>query len=142
MKQLIVLMAVLPLMLIFMVQYTIDQKNSSVIGQFQDCVYTAKEQAKQAGCFTAEIRQELREGISRRTGIPEPEISIEATEVPRYRVNDFDPSGAGTRELIHYKVSVPIEHLVAGHLLFGISKEENRGVYTIESDTASELLRE
>ena len=61
MKQLIVLAAILPLMLIFMAQYTLDQKNSATISILQEQVYTAKEKAKQEGCFTEEIKNELKE---------------------------------------------------------------------------------
>lgn len=140
MKQLIVLAAVLPLLLLFMVQVTVEQRNSSIAGQFQDCVYTAKEQAKQEGCFNKEIQANLRKSISSRTGIPEGQVQIQADSVPKYRVNRFEPLPAGRRELIHYKVSIPISQLMAGSKLFGISKEQNQAVYTIESDTASERL--
>lgn len=140
MKQLIVLAAVLPLLLLFMVQVTVEQRNSSIAGQFQDCVYTAKEQAKQEGCFTREIQANLRKSISLRTGTPESQVQIHADSVPKYRVNRFEPPPMGSRELIHYKVSIPIPQLMAGNKLFGISKEENQAVYTIESDTASERL--
>ena len=106
MKQLIVLLGVLPLLLIFMMQYTLDQKNSTAISLLQEQVYTAKEQAKQEGYFTPEIRQELRKNISRSLDIPEEEIIIEATETRKYRLNYFDESGE--RGIIHYEVSVPI----------------------------------
>ena len=46
MKQLIVLAAVLPILLLFMSQYCLDQKNSRIMNDFQQEVYTAKEKAK------------------------------------------------------------------------------------------------
>ena len=138
MKQLIVLLGVLPLLLIFMMQYTLDQKNSTAISLLQEQVYTAKEQAKQEGYFTPEIRQELRKNISRSLDIPEEEIIIEATETRKYRLNYFDESGE--RGIIHYEVSVPIKRLMAGTNLLGIDKEENTGVYTIKGTAASECL--
>ena len=64
MKQLIVLTAVLPLMLIFMAQFTLDQKNNHAINIIQEEVYTAKEQAKQEGCFTPAIIQDLKSAVS------------------------------------------------------------------------------
>ena len=47
MKQFLVLAAILPLMLVFFVQFSMDQINSSRIGILSDMVYAAKEEAKQ-----------------------------------------------------------------------------------------------
>lgn len=137
MKQLIVLLAVLPIMLIFLMQYALDQRNNDNISRFQECVYQAKEQAKQEGCFTPEIKKDMIGKIKRDFHIEEGDMVIELEEVPQYRTSVFDQ-----RELIYYKVSVPLEKLMAGNRFFGISDSENRGMYTIESWTASELLRE
>ena len=46
MKQFIVLIAVLPIMLLFLLQFTLEQKNSLAIGRIQDITYAAKEEAK------------------------------------------------------------------------------------------------
>ncbi|MEL7657015.1 MAG: hypothetical protein AAGU75_14040 [Bacillota bacterium] len=137
MKQLIVLMGVLPILLIFLFQYTLDQRNNDNISRFQECIYQAKEQAKQEGCFTPAIRKELVDKIEKYFDIKEEEMEIILEDVPQYRTSDFDQ-----RELIYYKVSVPINKIMAGNHLFGITDEENRGMYTIESWTASELIRE
>lgn len=137
MKQLIVLMGVLPILLVFLIQFTLDQRNSDNIGRFQECVYQAKEQAKQKGCFTPEIKEEMVGKIERNFGVQEEDMVIVLEEVPQYRTSKFDE-----RELIYYKVSVPIERIMAGNRFFGISDEKNRGMYTIESWTASELLKE
>ena len=137
MKQLIVLMGVLPILLVFLLQYTLDQKNNDNISRFQECVYQAKEQAKQKGCFTDEIKDEMIDKIERILSIDEEDMEIVLEEVPQYRTTAYDQ-----RELIYYKVSVPIDKIMAGNLLFGIHDEENRGTYTIESWTASELIRE
>ena len=136
MKQLIVLAGVLPLLLVFMMQYSLDQKNSATVSWLQEQVYTAKEQAKQEGCVSREITAELREKISSGLGIPESEVVIVATSTPKYRVNDF--AGSRQRGLIEYSVSVPIDKIMAGGRLFGIREEDNRAVYTIEGVTASE----
>ena len=137
MKQLIVLLGVLPIMLIFLMQYALDQRNNDNIIRFQECVYQAKEQAKQEGCFTPEIKKDMIGKIKRDFHIEEGDMVVELESVPRYRTSLFDQ-----RELIYYKVSVPLEKLMAGNRLFGIPDSENRGMYTIESWTASELLRE
>jgi hypothetical protein len=135
MKQLIILMAVLPLMLIFIVQYAFEQQKNTSIGQLQDYIYTAKEQAKQDGYFTSENILSLKRKIAGTFKITEGQVLFEGTTVPRYRVNQFNE-----RELIHYKVSVPIVKLMAGASFFGISDEENQAMYIIENYTASERL--
>lgn len=137
MKQLIVLMGILPILLVFLLQYTLDQKNNDNINRFQECIYQAKEQAKQKGCFTPEIREEMVNRIEDNFDIEEQDMVIVLEEVPQYRTSVFDQ-----RELIYYKVSVPLVKLMAGNRLFGIPDEENRCMYTIESWTASELIRE
>lgn len=137
MKQLIVLMGVLPIMLIFLFQYALDQRNNDNISRFQEYVYQAKEQAKQEGCFTQEIQDEMIGKIENSFNVSEEEILVDMETVPQYRTSVFDQ-----REMIHYKVSVPIDKLMAGNRFFGISDDENCGMYTIESWTASERLRE
>lgn len=142
MKQFIVLVAILPLMLVFFVQFSMDQVNSSRTGLLTDMVYAAKEKAKQEGCFTEEITDELRENICSAFGVDPAEVLIEATNTVKYRIMD-----AGTytqadweRGLIYYKVSVPVGEIMAGRRLFGIKESDNTYMYTIESYTASERL--
>lgn len=135
MKQLIVLMAVLPIMALFLMQYSLEQRNSDQIERFCNYVYAAKEQAKQAGCFTNEIKSQLTEQLHKNLGIPKNEIKMDVTEIPKYRTATFDD-----RELIYYKISVPVNKLMVGNKLLGISDVENKGWYTVESNTASERL--
>jgi hypothetical protein len=137
-KQFIVLTAILPLMLIFMAQFALEQKNSGAINTLQQQVYTAKEKAKQEGCFTSEIIEQLKRDINIKLGVPEQDILIVATDTPQYRINYFDPERK--RGMIHYSVSVPIEKIMAGGNLLGIPAERNKGVYTVEGTTASEKL--
>ena len=142
MKQFLVLAAILPLMLVFLVQFSMDQINSSRIGILSDVVYTAKEEAKQEGCFTQQIRNDLTARISSALQIDPSDIRIEATDTVRYRIMDADGYGDDDweRGLIYYKVSVPIGELMAGRRLFGIREQDNVYYYTIESYTASEKL--
>lgn len=138
MKQLIVLICILPILLIFLAQYTLDQKNSALISFFQEQVHIAKEQARQEGCFTPEIKMHLKSELRDKLGFESDDIIIEATERRQYRVNSFDDiSGRG---LIHYKISIPIDRFMAGGNLLGVSPEENKGMYTIEGTAASERL--
>ena len=99
-------------------------------------VYESKEQAKQDGYFTAENIANLKEGISETFDVAQDEITVITDNIPKYRVNQFDE-----RELIYYKIQVPLKQIVAGAGFFGIDEEDNKGMYTIESYTASELLK-
>lgn len=135
MKQFIVLLGILPLLLVFLVQFSLEQTNSSRLDRLHNHVSAAKEVAKQDGYFTQENMERMKANIARDFKIDKDTILVDATITPRYRVNGFDE-----RELIYYKVSVPIEQIMAGNRLFGISDEENRGYYTIVSYTASERL--
>lgn len=140
MKQLIVLAAVLPLMMIFLVQFGLDQKNNLVMSILQQEVYTAKEEARQEGYFSEDIVNRLKDGLSSKLGISREDILVVATDTPKYRVNYFDP--AKERGLIYYSVSVPVDKLMAGGNILGIKSEDNQTVYTVEGMTASEKLPE
>ena len=138
MKQLIVLAGVLPLLLVFMMQYTLDQRNNAQISWLQDQVYAVKEEAKQEGYFTSEMVEDLRQTIADKMDLEPYEIMISATASPKYRINDFEESKS--RGMIQYRIEVPMKQLMAGGKLFGISKEANQGTFVIEGITASERL--
>ncbi|NMA93949.1 MAG: hypothetical protein GX975_04720 [Clostridiales bacterium] len=142
MKQFLVLLAILPLMLVFFVQFSMDQINSSRIGLLSDMVYAAKEEAKQEGCFTQKIRDDLRANIARQFDIDPDTILIDATETVQYRLMSADGYSESDweRGLIHYRVEVPIGEMMAGRRLFGIEADENTYMYVIDSYTASEKL--
>lgn len=132
MKQLIVLMAVLPIMIIFIMQMGLDQKNAQTLAAIQSCTYAAKEQAKQEGCFTEAICSDLRRNISKLTNIKEENIEIEADRNLKYRYSDD--------KLIHYKVSVKVGNIMAANRVFGLSDKENSYKFSVESYTASERV--
>ena len=143
MKQFLVLLAVLPLMLVFFVQFSVDQINSSRVAQLSDIVYAAKEQAKQEGCFSASLQDELRRNIASRLGISADAIEIEADSVPVSRLYSAAGFGNGDwqRGLIHYSVRVDIGPAMAGTSLLGIKEKNNIYTYVIDSYTASERLQ-
>lgn len=125
-------MAVLPIMIIFIMQMGLDQRNAQTLTVVQSCTYAAKEQAKQAGCFTEEICNELKHNISKLTNIKEENIKIEADRNLKYRYSDD--------RLIHYKVSIKASDMMAANKIFGISDKENSYEFTVESYTASEKV--
>lgn len=134
MKQFIVLTAVLPILIIFMMQTGLDQKNNQITSIIQASVYAAKEQAKQEGCFTKEIKDELKADINKFTGITPDNIKIEADSHTKYRY------AKGDDRLIYYKVTVKIDELMAANNIYGVSDDENSYNYKIESYTASEKV--
>jgi hypothetical protein len=136
-KQFIVLAATLPLLMVFVMQFALEQMNQGRIAALQELVYGAKEQAKQEGRFTPAIKQALARDIAARFKIAESDVVIEADNHVKYRRNRFDE-----REMIAYRIEVPIEKIMAGNRLMGISDEANAGRYVIEGRTASEKLRD
>jgi hypothetical protein len=137
MKQFIVLAAVLPLLMVFVMQFALEQMNQGRIAALQELVYGAKEKARQEGCFTPEIKSALARDIAERFAISEGEVVIEADSRVKYRRNKFDE-----REIIEYKVIVPIKKIMAGNRLMGISDRDNEGRYVIKGSMASEKLRD
>jgi len=138
MKQFIVLLAVLPLMLVFFVQFGLEQLNESKIAIINDFVYTAKEVAKQDGCFTEEKAEKLISDIASALNISEDKVRIIADSNVKGRMTkdntDWDDS------LLHYRVEVDLEGVMAGAKLLGIKDSENCYTYVIDSYTASEYL--
>ena len=122
-KQFIVLTAVLPVLMIFVMQTAYDQKNNYAVSLIHDMVYFAKEEAKLEGGFTREIRDRLRGNLSRVLELPEREITIVSSE--------------GDDGIIYYRVEVPIKDVMAGGRLLGIKDKENQYRYVIDSFTRS-----
>ena len=120
MKQFIVLSAVLPILMVFVMQTTYDQKNSRAISMIHDMVYVAKEQAKEEGSFTWEIQERLRENLSNSLKLHPSEISIICRE---------------ENDLLFYRVEVPIKNVMAGGRLLGIADKDNQYMYVIDSYT-------
>lgn len=131
MKDFIVLVAVVILFSTLVLQYGLEQKNHGNISKFQVIVQSSKERAKQEGCFTEEIIGDLKYEVAKTFNITEEQVQVEATSVSdrKYR-----------KELIHYKIGVPIEKIIASNKFFGISDEENKMTYYIENYAVSEYV--
>ena len=132
MKQFIVLLAVLPIMLLFLAQFSLEQQNSKKIALITDIVYAAKEDAKQKGGFDTE---KLREELSAKLGVDPESIIIEAPEIHAVQRIEKD----GSRGIINYKVVVPMGEVSAGKKYLGIKGGESYG-YKIESSAPSEYI--
>lgn len=134
MKQFIVLMAVLPIMMIFLMQFTTDQVNGEKVAYIQSVVYAAKEDAKQEGCFTEEIKARIVKEISEGISVPAEFIEVISDDEVKYRY------AKGDGRFIHYKVSVRLDGVMAGGKFLGISDSENTATYVIDNYTASEKI--
>lgn len=134
MKDFIVCMAVIPLLILFMLQIVMDQKNNEITEIIQSMTYAAKEDAKQAGGFTPEIKQKLISDIHEKTGIDTNKIEVTADQNLKFRYS------IGDNRLIHYRIEVEIEGIMAGNRFYGIKDSENCYTYVIDSYTASEKV--
>ena len=135
MKQFIVLLAALQFLLLFLLQFSLEQQNSSRLSLLQTHVAAAKEIARQEGCFTQENITRLKTQIATDFELDVDDILVNVTTSPRYRVNLFDE-----RELIDYQIIVPIRRIMAGNRFLGISDEENQSTILIQGSVASERL--
>lgn len=136
MKDFIVLIAVLILLLPFPLQYALEEYNHYQKSEIQSYVFSAKEEAKQKGYFTKEIKNKLIDKITKNFNIEKNEISIITDNIRKYRASKFNKDN-----LIYYKIEVPVKKIIAVPIIWGINKKENKSKYTIEGYAASEAIR-
>lgn len=135
MKQFIVLLAVFPLMLAFMLQFAAQQKTDHRIQLINNAVENACEKAKTEGRFSENNVSGLRASLADISDCSEEDIEISVSEEMKYRTGRYDE-----REMIQYRVAVPIDGLMAMPGLFGISAEDNGMIYVLENEFASEKV--
>jgi len=133
MKDLIAMCAVFLLLMTFPLQYALNTKNHYSMSLMQKHVNNAKEVARQDGYFTADTIKSLKTSISNDFGIKDTDVIIEVTEVGDKKVRG---------ELIHYKVTVPLNQIIAANVFWGITDQDNRASYVIENFAASEWVTE
>ena len=132
MKQLITLLAVILILLPFPLQTMNETRIHAEETVIQKIVHNAKEQAKQDGYFTDENIENMKaELVGALPNLEEGDITVDATALA-------DRKERG--ELIYYKVSVPIENLIAAAKFYGIEDVDNKTTYVIENYTTSEYL--
>lgn len=136
MKDLIVTIGILILLLTFPLQYAVQEHNHHVKSKFQVIVSNSKEEAKAQGYFTPKIIKNMKESIlTSFPSIEEDDIIIDVTTKPKYRVSRFDE-----RELIHYRVGIPIEKILASPSFWGVSDDDNKHMYIIDRVASSEKI--
>lgn len=134
MKQFIVLLAILPILLLFMAQIAFEQKNINTANNIQAIVYSAKEDAKQAGYFSQNQIEEVIEEL----------LSISGVEEASFTTNQDSPQkrySLGSNRFIDYRIELVLSNVMAGGGMM-ISKEKNQYTYVLEGYTASEFLEE
>jgi len=132
MKQFIVLTAILPILLIFILQIGYDQKNISTVNRIQEAVYTAKEDVKLQGYFSEEKMEILKSELEKIEGVVSANIySPQKYPQARYSI--------GENRFIDYEVEIVLENVMAGGGMM-IDPGKNTYKYVIKSYTASEYL--
>ena len=134
MKQFIVLLAVIPIMILFLMQFSLEERNAARIDMITDIVYAAKEDAKQQGGFD---REKLRSELASKLDTDPSQIIIEAPGIHEVKRIQAD----GSRGIIRYKIIVPVESVLAGKKYLGIWDDVRYG-YKIESSSPSEYTGE
>ena len=135
MKQFIVFLAIFPLMMAFMVQFTLQQNLDYRLELINEAVYDAKETAKIKGYFSDDEVESLRNVLSEIAGCAEQDVKIEVSEDIKYRKGEYDE-----REMIYYRISLPAGRIMAFSFFTGVDEDENTAVYTLEDEFPSERL--
>ncbi|MDR2156323.1 MAG: hypothetical protein LBO81_00875, partial [Clostridiales Family XIII bacterium] len=126
MKQFIVLAAVIPVMLAFVMQFTLEQANFSRSMRAEEVVHSARIEAEWNGGFTEEAKKTLARNIADIYGVTAEDVAIEA-----------DVIGESFGRIGFYRIIVPVPKIVAANRLFGISDEANCGRYVVEGSFPS-----
>ena len=132
MKQFIVLLAVFPLMMAFMLQFAAQQRTDYRIQLINNAVDNACEKAKTEGRFSDENVSGLRKTLADISDCSEERIEISVPENMKYRTGRYDD-----REMM----AVPIDGIMAMPGMFGISAEENSMTYVLEDELSSEKIK-
>lgn len=135
MKQFIVLLAVFPLMMAFILQFSAQQITDSRIQMINAEYENAKSKAMIEGIYDDALVEQLRNSLADISGCNQDEVSIDVSSDIKYRTGQFD-----SREMIYCRIAVPVGNITAMPGLFGISDEENSIVYVVENEFPSERL--
>lgn len=137
MKQLIVLMATLPILLILLMQITQSQVLASNMKAIEYACIEAEHEASLTGYFSDDLKESLKETIASRFKIEPESVLMEATDIDniKYKEQEYDSSN-----LITYKIEFTIPKVMAGHKFFGIRDEDNKADIVIERNLMSEKL--
>lgn len=130
MKQLIVTIAVVPMLFIFILQFSHAQINHNKLITLERVVDAAEEQAKLNGKFTEDIVSDLKDRVAGILNVTPDEISFSADTSIKYR-----------GEQITYELIVPFKDVMAGNKMLGIKDEANVATIDIKRTVTSEKLK-
>lgn len=134
MKELIVMMGILPLLAVFIMQFAADFKSGEELETVRNLVYSAKEIARMEGGFSAELRRSLANDIEERLSLDPGSVLVEAANAAG-SVGRYDEENR-----IDYIVRVKLPGTMAGARFMGIGEGKNEITYVIDSFTTSEYL--
>jgi hypothetical protein len=136
MKTFIVTIAAVILLMVFPMQNVQDIVNSHKIERFDEIVYAACQKARTDGRFTESNISQIKESILEVfPDVGGEEIIIEVTTSTKYKRFEFD-----TREIIEYRIGVPIKRIVNMGRFLGIEDKDNRFNYIMEGYVLSEAV--
>lgn len=126
----------LPLLLFVPLQSMLDRVNHYRISTTNAIVHRHAEKARIEGRFTDDNIQEMLASLSAYLKIDAGEIQYDFTTEPRYRLLAYE----GEREMINFRIEIPIGRVIAMPGLWGGNIEGHRASYVVEGAVASELL--
>lgn len=134
MKDFIVMLAILPLLIIFVFQFACDYRGFEEVQAVENIVYEAGEKARQEGGFGSETIAGIRSEIAKHVGTDESEVEI-SVSAGAGEVGRFDDE-----RLIYYTVTVEIPEAMAGGKLLKLKDTENRRKIKVSGYIASEYV--
>lgn len=137
MKVILAFFAVLIILVFVTFQPIVNQINHYRMSTAQNIVHNAAQRARTDGYFTTtNLNRMVTELTTAFPNINPGDIDIvEATSVPKYRVDSFDQ-----REMILYDIELPIDRILIMPGFFGLTEEQNKMTYAVKGEVASELL--
>jgi len=136
MKTFIVTIAAVILLMVFPLQNVQDIVNSHKIERFDEIVYSACQKARTDGRFTEFNISQLKSDIlAEFPDVSEDEIVMDVTTSMKYKRFEFD-----AREVISYRIGIPIKKVVNLGKFLGIEDEDNRVSYIMEGYVLSEAV--
>ena len=129
MKNIITGIACFLVLSVFIVQFTSNQVTHSRMLFVETQVNSAMEEAKEEGCITAEISQNLKEAISNKVKCSAADIRITGTTSPVRR-----------GEKIEYSVIYPLKGVIGAGNILGLSEQENSLTHNLSGVVISEYI--
>ena len=121
MKQFIVLAAVLPILLLFIAQSSLDRLNDRRVELAGSAIRAFERDASYCGVDPSAEADLLRARLAQIFEVKDGEVRL-----------DLTPSEDDTQ--IRYQIAVPMGKLMAGGALLGLDEAQNSGVFTFEGE--------